>query len=383
MRYLFLLFALFFCISLYSQNSNETEYRVALYTGFVAHNYSKLPETKPSYIGEISFGKKYCDTQSWANSYRLPTIYGSLFFGYPGNPEYGYFAGISPQLSVTFFINEKLNYNVKTGIGLAYHTNPYNVESNPTNMLVGSHFIAIANAEISLEYKFDNSNFAGISAGAIHFSNGHVQLPNIGMNLPAMNVYYKHRVSGKIQSNYAETDLLLKYDDSFKYFVTFSAGMHEFGTATKPANGPKYMVNTISFGVSKMKNLTNKHSFGVNFIHYRSFEKFIIDQELKIGNPFLKSSAANVYWGHEFLFGDFGFYSELGIDFYKPFYKYFVTMYGDKFGLKDVLKSINSNKLGLRYSGLKYKNTKLILGINLKVNLAQADFIEIYGCFEF
>jgi len=58
-------------------------------------------------------------------------------------------------------------------------------------------------------------------------------------------------------------------------------------------------------------------------------------------------------------------------------------MYGDKFGVKDILKSINSNKLGLRYSGINYKNTKFILGINLKVNLAQADFIEIYGCFEF
>jgi hypothetical protein len=383
MRLFVSIFALFICSVLYSQKQNQTEYRATAYTGFIAHNYSKLPPIKPAYVGELSFGRKYCGKSEWHKYYNYPTFYGSIIFGYPGNPEYGYFVGISPQISLTKKIGKKFNYNFKAGIGLSYHTNPYDVVTNPANMLVGSHFIAIVNGVFSLEYIFDDYNFAGFSAGAIHFSNGHAKLPNIGMNMPVMNVYFKHLVFNDKNAALTKTINEKTLSNKLNYFITYGAGMHEFGSATKPANGPKYLVNTISFGVSKIKNYANKHSFGINFMHYNSFEKFIINQEINIGNPFLKSSAVNVFWGHEFMFGDFGFYSELGIDIYKPFYRYFVTIYGDKFGAKDIIKSINSNKLGLRYSGIKYANTKLILGINLKANMAQADFIEIFGCFEF
>ncbi len=380
MKLFTVIIAVLFCSVLYSQKSNQTEYRGAIYTGFVAHNYSKLPETKQSYVGELSFGKKYMGKSKWHEYYNFPSIYGSVFFGYPGNVEYGHFFAISPQLSLTYNFAENFNYCIKAGVGLAYHTNPYNVETNPTNFLVGSHWMAIGNAEFSIEYLLNDYNFIGLSAGAIHFSNGHAQLPNIGMNMPVINVYYKHRV---FNDKLVFSDNADKTDNKIRYFVTYAAGVHEYGSSTKPANGPKYMVNTVSFGISKIKNVANKHYFGFNFIHYNSFEKFIINQEINIGNPFLKSSAVNLFWGHEFMFGDFGFYSELGIDIYKPFYRYFVTIYGEKFGVKDIIKSINSNKLGFRYSGIKAGDKKLILGINLKANMAQADFIEIFSSFEF
>lgn len=384
MKYISVIIGLFFCLSLYSQYSNQTEYRTAIYSGLVAHNYSKLPSSKPSYIIEISLGQKCYGTKNWHPYYKYPTIYGSIFLGYPGNTEYGYFVGFSPQLSIVKQINNKLNCNFKAGIGLAYHTNPYNVESNPVNMLVGSHFIAIVNADFSLEYDFNNYNFVGLSVGAIHFSNGHVKLPNIGMNMPVMNIYYKHRIFNDKKSDFHFDKFSeIEFDNKIKYFVTYAAGVHEYGSSTKPVNGPKYMVNTVSFGISRNKNIANKHSFGINLIHYNSFQKFIIDQELNIGNPFLKASAINIFWGHEFLFGDFGFYSEFGLDIYKPFYRYFVSIYGDKFGAKDIIKSINSNKLGLRYSVINCQNTKLILGINLKVNMAQADFVEVFSSWEF
>jgi hypothetical protein len=382
MRLVSLIIALFLCALVYSQNANQTEYRAAFYTGFVAHNYSKLPATKPAYTAELSIGRKYCGKANWHKYYNYPTFYGSIFFGYPGNIEYGYFFGISPQLSLSYKIGDKFNYSIKSGVGMAYHTKPYNVETNPENLLVGSHIMAIANAEFSLQYEFIKNNFIGFSMGAIHFSNGHAQLPNIGMNMPVMNLYYKSRIfNDRIVLDERARNIDVKRNINF--FVSYAAGMHEYGSSTKPANGPKYLVNTISFGISRIKNVANKHSYGINFLHYNSFEKFIVNQELNIGNPYLKSSAVNVFWAHEFMFGDFGFYSELGIDIYKPFYRYFVTIYGDKYELKDFIKSINSNKLGFRYSGIKVGNNKFIIGINLKANMAQADFIEIFGCFEF
>jgi hypothetical protein len=381
MKYVAIILLFFLnCLNIFSQSNYQL--RSAVYGTYVAPNYSQLPPIKPGLTGEIAFGRKYGNESDWAEYYNYPSIYGSIFFGFPGNHELGYFAGIGPQLLLSKNITEKIDFNLKLGVGLAYHTNPYHLVENPVNMLVGSHFTAIANADLCLNYQINAQNSAGFSIGAFHFSNGHVVLPNIGLNMPSIGMFYTRHFD-EIKTLNENIKPNSNTDYQFKKFISVSAGVHEYGSSTKPANGPKYLIKSVSFGISKNKNIANKHYFGVNLMHYNSFQKFIIDQELNIGNTFLKSSAANIFWGHEYSFGKFGFYTELGIDIYKPFYRYFVTIYGDKFGAKDIIKSINSNKIGLRYTSNLVENTKLIYGINLKVNMAQADFIEIFCSFEF
>lgn len=378
MKLVYLILFLFLSFSVSSQNTNE--YRGSVYSCIVAHNYSKLPPIKPGYIAEISIGQNLNGEKSWHKYYNYPTFYVSFFGGYPGNPEYGYFFSLSPQFIFKKPISEKVFFNLKTGVSIAYHTNIYDVTDNNLNMLIGSHLTAMANIEASLNFEFNKNSFIGIGLGALHFSNGHCKLPNIGMNLPAVNVYYKYRL-GEIKIIENENDVLL--NNEWNYFAFVGVGMHEYGSSTKPANGPKYRVYDVGFGITRQTNLIHKFSLGFNFLNYGSFRKFIVDQELDIGNPLLKSSAITMFGAHEFIFGKFGLYTELGLDIYKPFYRYFVTIYGDKFGVKDVLKSINSNKLGLRYRIIDAENFKSVLGINLKVNLAQADFIEIFYSFEF
>jgi hypothetical protein len=376
-------FAILFSIFLNAQDYKHEELRLELYTGFVSKNYSKLHPASPAFIGEISYSRMYSGKKEWHAKYKYPTFYTSLFFGYPGNKIYGYFIGISPQFSMKFPISKNFNYSVKAGIGPAYHTNPWDVDENPLNMLVGSRITAIANAHISLDYKFGKS-VLGLSLGVIHFSNGHVKLPNIGTNMPVAGINFK--ILGHDRKSFSQIEILkteLCMDKSIRFFVGIGAGVHEYGSSTKPANGPKYLIKTLSFGLTKNTNLINQHYFGLNILQYNSFKKFIITEELNIGNPYLKSMAITAFWGHEFQFGKFGFYTEIGLDIYKPFYKYFVTIYGDKFGAKDVIKAINSNKMGIRYKFIDKDKFGVVAGTNLKVNMGQADFIEIFCSFEF
>jgi len=376
-------FAILFSIFVNAQEFSREEYRLELYTGFVSKNYSKLPPISPAFVGEISYSKMWPGKKEWHAKYRYPTFYTSLFFGHPGNKIYGYFIGISPQFSMKFPISKNFNYSVKAGIGPAYHTKPWDVSDNPLNMLVGSHITAIANAHISLDYKIGKS-VLGLSLGVIHFSNGHVKLPNIGTNMPVAGINFK--ILGHDRKSFSQIEILkteLCMDKSIRFFVGIGAGVHEYGSSTKPANGPKYLIKTLSFGLTKNTNLINQHYFGLNILQYNSFKKFIITEELNIGNPYLKSMAVTAFWGHEFKFGKFGFYTEIGLDIYKPFYKYFVTIYGDKFGAKDVIKAINSNKMGIRYKFIDKDKFGVVAGTNLKVNMGQADFIEIFCSFEF
>lgn len=360
---------------------NNTEIRTAVYNTYVARNYSQLPPMKPGFIGEMSFGEKLNGEQYWHYYYGFPTFYFSFFAGYPGNLEYGYMIGFAPQFSFDKILKNNWNYHIKTGLGMAYHTNIFNRQYNPTNMLIGSHFTALANAEVGLSYQFTKHNYLGLSVSAIHFSNGHCKLPNIGMNLPGVNVFYKYSLSDEPEDiDYRKRS---QVDEKWKYFVSLGLGKHEFGTSTKPANGPNYKIYNISFGMSKKTSPIHRFRLGVNLLKYDSFEKFIIYQELDIENPFLQSSAFGVFGSHEFLFGKFALYTELGLDIYKPFYRYMVTIYGGTFTVKDVLKSINSNKLGVRYYFSESEKFTLSSGVNLKVNMAQADFVEIFCSFEF
>lgn len=368
-----------FSISVFSQNN--TEIRTSLHNVYVAPNYSQLPPMRPGFLGEISFGEKLNGKKYWHYYYGFPSFYISCFAGYPGSIEYGYVVGVAPQFSFDKILRKNWFYHIKTGVGIAYHTNIYDRVDNPTNMLIGSHITALANIELGLSYKIQDYSYLGIGFGALHFSNGHCKLPNIGMNLPSVSLFYKYSYIDDTEEIDYSKRVLIK--DKWRFFVNAQIGMHEFGTSTKPTNGPNFKVYGFGFGFTKKTSPIHKFSVGVNFLKYDSFERFIVYQELNIGDPFLKSSVMGVFGAHEFLFGKFALYTELGIDIYKPFYRYSVTMYGDKFGVKDFMKSLNSNKLGLRYYWSDSEMFGFSTGINLKVNLAQADFVELFCSFEF
>ncbi len=366
-------------VGLYSQNFHE--FRTTAYCGFASKGYSKGPPVKPGYVLELSYGTKLNGSKDWHQYYKYPKFFVSTFIGYPGNEEYGYFIGLVPQFLFDRDLSEKWSYYTKIGVGITYHTNSYDRNDNPLNMLVGSAITGMGSLEFGFEYDINNKSSIGAALGIIHFSNGHVQLPNLGMNFPVINLNYTYQFK-----DYPEFEEIYnndKINKPWNFFVTIGVGLHEFGSSTKPTNGLKYLVQDYSFGFSKRTSQIHKFSLGVNVLHYNSFNKFIIYQELDIGDPFLQSSVVGIFGAHEFKFGRFGFYSELGIDIYKPFYRYSVSMYGAKYGVKDFIKAINSNKMGLRYDYIKTDKFCATAGINLKVNMAQADFIEILTSFEF
>ncbi len=379
MKWIFVSVFCFVSLAIFSQNNSDV--RIAVHNVYVAPNYSQLPPIKPGFIGEISFGEKLNGEKYWHYYYGFPTFYMSCFAGYPGGLEYGYVLGLCPQMSFDKILKNNWNYHIKTGFGIAYITNPYDRKYNPTNMLIGANISQMTNLEIGLSYQFQKYNYVGASIGVIHLSNGHTKLPNIGMNLPEVSVFFKY----SMYDDPEDIDFKNRENNNedWDWFVNLGLGMHEFGTSTKPANGPNYKITDIGFGLTKKVNTIHKYRVGVNLLHYESFKKFIIYQELDFGDPFFNSSVIGVFGAHEFLFGDFAFYTELGLDIYKPFYRKMLTLYGDELSTKDYIKSINSNKLGCRYYFTKSPNFGALAGINLKVNMAQADFVEIFCSFEF
>jgi hypothetical protein len=374
-------FNLFAIIIIFAIAKNQFLYSQNLFSfsanGFYTiKNYSKFPDIHPGYYFGLSYGKQFNDEYQWSEFYNYPQIFISLYAVKPGNPELGLILGICPEISLKIKSSDKINVKFKGGIGFSYNSNPYNYTENSLNLMIGSNITAFANGKVVIEKFYSDNLRYQFSFGAIHLSNGHLKLPNNGLNslVVGLGVTFK---KNEIKQN----DILIKefnYDHKWKKFISISFGLHEFGSATKPANGPKFLVYNLSSGMLFKNSASNRHYFGFNLTQYSSFKYFMTKQEFLNNNILLNSFTFGVFWGHEFLFGNCGFYTEACLDIYKPFYRNHVRIYDSDIGLKTFIKTINSNKIGYRYTLNLNKKLKIIAGLNLKVNFGQADFVESF-----
>jgi len=113
-----------------------------------------------------------------------------LCFINPGNPDtMGYSIGLSPQFH--FPLNEKHRSYFVLGCGLEYNTKTY-TEENCSFTAIGSHL----NALIILGYKrvFKLTPNWKLKAEFLftHFSNGGTKAPNLGLNVPTLNLGFDY-----------------------------------------------------------------------------------------------------------------------------------------------------------------------------------------------
>ncbi len=370
-----------FILSIKTYCQNYTDIRTSIHNVYVISKYETTNSLKPGFFGEISFGEKLNGEKYWHYYYGFPSFYISCYAGYPGNVDYGYLVGIIPQFSFNKIIKNNWNYNIKSGCGIAYLTNPYNIKYNPNNVLIGSKFNGIITVEAGISYQFQKYNYLGISVDMFHITNGKTKIPNKTMNLSGLNVFYEYRLKDDPKDiDYKYRD---KINENWNLFINLGIGINEYGTDVKPTNGPNYSVYDIGFGISKKTNPIHKYRLGINILQYESYEKFITYQELNIGNAFFKSIAFNIFGAHEFIFGEFSLYTEIGLDIYKPFYRNMLELENNNNSFTNVLKSYNSNKIGIKYYFVNSYDYIFSGGINIKANNFQADFMEIICNFEF
>jgi len=94
---------------------------------------------------------------------------------------------------------------------------------------------------------------------------------------------------------------------------------------------------------------------------------------------FEKSSVLTLFLAHEFLARHFGFVSQGGINFYSPQHNLSFLLSDRWMTLNSFLKSYVSTKIGAKYYFYDTQqriSKNLSLGLYLKANFGQADFVE-------
>lgn len=153
--------------------------------GFVMPEYSSfiLLTEEPIRSGEVSLEKRLGPKNAWNTVYKYPTVGLTFFYTTLGNREiHGNEFALFPFIRLPVIQKQKFNAGISLGLGLGYVTKTYQPETNPLNVVVGSHLNVHFQTKLDFRYQLSNrlSLQTGVALG--HLSNANTAEPNIGIN---------------------------------------------------------------------------------------------------------------------------------------------------------------------------------------------------------
>jgi hypothetical protein len=361
---------------------NLPVYEIKVHGGFVVQNWlsDSFPKRDVMFLSQLSFDRQTLGQKYWHGAYHYPQIGASAFFGNLGNSrELGQVFGIVP--SVTFNTSKTGVWNAKIslGIGLAYFNKPFDAVSNKENVLIGSHITNLSFAQLYFSKNISQKVDFTYGISAVHASNGHYQIPNVGLNAPSVFVglkYFPQRIPIAYPEFVRETK-----PQNLRFNIKVGIGVHEFAETTKPTGTSKYAVYTGLFYLSKKFGKMSNVHLGVSGKYYNSYYQYYRRDSVFNSKLHLKSSVFSLLAGHEFLFGRFTFLTQACLDVYFPEYKPYTQMVGkEQHGFSFFVERWFSTRLGMQYY-LKdtFENTRnnFFVGAYINANFGEADFIEL------
>jgi|GEM_PF-530552 len=351
--------------------------------GKIIKNFPDFPDRGPAVLSEINITQQCSGNKQWHQLYGYPAAGVAFIYGIMGNDEvFGRNFAILPNLSFTSKKYRRWGFCYKIGMGFAFYTKKYDRATNPANNLIGTTMTNMALG--SVDFRYDISSYYTLLAGisAIHYSDAHFQIPNVGINFPAFNVSLKYFPFGRPEL--FRRDSLPGFNRKILFNLRLGIGMNEYGDAIKPTNGPKFPIYNGSLYLSKRYTAKNNVSLGIHINYHTSFYDYIVQQDVYDHNRRIRAFTGQIFIGHEFLIGHFGLITQLGIYVYNPFYKKRQELQGLPNSFNNWIKRYNSNKIGVQYyfiNPMISNKNKVFIGLYLKSNFGQADFAELsIGC---
>ncbi|MEY4593661.1 MAG: hypothetical protein RIQ47_71 [Bacteroidota bacterium] len=317
------------------------------YGFLMAHREALMPlqEQHLSAV-DIAVFKTTSGEKSWQRKFIYPETGLLLSIINTGTKKLGTAIAIVPYIDFPLYKSQDDQCWLKYGMGLGYIESPFSPMENQKNAAIGSHLNGVVHIGFNYRKNFSTKTIGELGAGFTHFSNGSMKMPNLGINLPAVNIGIRHYMG-------ATKNLTSANDSSYRR----KGALHIFGAfgikEIYPALGPKYTALTLSgtyfFGSVK------KSDFGIG-------ADLFYDNSLSVKYERESNDTAS---GVNLRPGIYGAYqlriASIGLLFNMGFYPY--TRYKNDGNFY--------HRIGLRY----YHN-RFFACVNLKTHYARADFFE-------
>lgn len=295
----------------------------------------------------------FAGNKQFKNEYPWHSL--GIVFNYSSlsNPEIlGSSYALLPYIKMNVLHSKKSKWTGRIGAGIAYIEKPFDPTTNFKNFVIGSYINNITDLQLTYNQIFNNSEL-NLGFGLQHFSNGSIKRPNLGINLPYINIGYKFNNASPQYKPNRDTS---KVKNSF--FVNTSYGFKniEHGTTDK------FSVWQMGLGY-KMNFKRNKSlQLQLDVIHDWSV-------------PYLKEYTYTIQAIDNWIIGGFLWYEKrfgnIGL------------LAGSGYYLHSVYKTFNqdwnfANKGGRFYNrtAVKYYFEKLYAQIAIRAHMGEADNFE-------
>lgn len=353
---------------------------------------------KASQTVGIGFGIQHNDSLNWVKHLRNPYTGVILQVANHGNTDkIGYSVSLLPYIEKPILLkNEKLK--LLSAIGIAYHSKKYDFNENWQNKAISTDFTYAFRLGLYYNILQKNNFQSRININYLHYSNGHIQWPNNGINTLALglNITYDgfNKDSNSIEKVVSKKDI----QKSKQSFISVQTGIGEH--ALYRFYNYRRNVYSIDFMYGKIFNKTHKVGLGVYMRNYTNNYKYIKEGNNLVSqdypelqkNPFLNSSSIGIGLNYELLMQHVAIETEVGLTLFRPFFpaefSLDATLINKQTGLYEngkaegstyTLKRFVSGKLGLKYylfNTYKQPKNNFYVGGHIVSRLGQADYSE-------
>lgn len=356
-KHLFLLFFVLMSAFAFSQPKWNSSMVISAEPrwGFVAphHDYMAYFLNKNITAFELNVGWQTTGIKSWHSKFNYPVIgFGVYHSGLGNDYIYGNLTGLYSFINRYYFPNSgRFNFGNRLGVGLSYISKHYDLQTNPTDIAIGSHVNCFIQFEFLFTWNVNKKFNVTGTVGALHASNGNLKEPNKGFNIVNLGVAATYRFNS-FESIRAKAPIY--FADTSKQYFTY--GVFGSGKVLSRFTNNIYPV----YGVSAeyLRRINCKSLIGLELSGYydASMHDLFKDYDiLEFKNSYYLLAAANVTYG-----------LQMG--------KFLITIQpGIYLRSREQIHGLISNKIGFRYTFFKNYS----FSVNIKAHwLAQADFIE-------
>lgn len=302
---------------------------------------------------DISWHLRKKEIWDYCNCYpRTGFAFQYMNFGYP--EVMGSAFAIIPFIEPYFRASRKLNFSMRFGVGPTLLTKLHDELSNPENIFFSSHLSFTSHFNVAVNYRLTDQLSVRLAANLHHISNANLAQPNLGVNLPTINVGVDYSLQKvRFENRVKDPDMVLNpQKNRVDLFAGLAFQPSSFqGTELYPVYS---LITNYSRVVGRIFGVTG----GLEFNSYRSMRERIreFDMTDETSGKYIDHKRMAVTTGIELLMGRFILSPQLGYYLYCPY---------------DL-----GYKMSQRYN-LNVKITDHILvGASVKVHRRDVDFME-------
>lgn len=254
-------------------------------------------------------------TKEWHKYYGYPKWGFSFIYFNLGDREinnrtvhFGNVYSILFHNSIKAIKREKFEFNIRLGTGFGIFDKVYESESNKGNLWISLPFNTSMHANFETLYFLNKYYQLNISAAFTHYSNGALNLPNLGVNFPTLNCGIRYNINPERHG--FRKDTAFNQNKRHYFYFMGALGLKASGNSEFERSDYLTYATSIQYGnkIGKISKL---------LVSFDAFKDNTLVNQREYNQNEANIMRLGVWFGHEFCMGRIGLFSGLGYYIYK------------------------------------------------------------------